>query len=80
MAALLLIMNREPERWPDWLLAVFLAWFVTAAIIALASPLARLLGRKGLIAIERLMGMLLVGIAVQMLMTGIAQFIASVKG
>jgi multiple antibiotic resistance protein len=80
MAALLLIMNREPERWPAWLLAVFLAWLVTAVIISLAAPLARLLGRKGLIAIERLMGMLLVGIAVQMLMTGIAQFLATVRG
>lgn len=80
MAALLLIMNQEPERWPKWLLALFLAWLVTAVIIASAVPLARVLGRKGLIAIERLMGMLLVGIAVQMLMTGIAQFIKTVHG
>ena len=26
LASVLLIMNQEPERWPEWLLAVFLAW------------------------------------------------------
>ena len=34
----------------------------------------RLLGERGLIALERLMGMLLVMVAVQMLMNGIAAF------
>jgi small neutral amino acid transporter SnatA (MarC family) len=39
--------------------------------------LTRLMGVKVLTAIERLMGMLLVAIAIQMLMNGVAQFIAS---
>lgn len=79
MAALLLIMNREPHRWPEWLLAVVLAWLASSVIIASSTPLARVLGKRGLIAIERLMGMLLVGIAVQMLMTGIASFVKSLS-
>ena len=77
LAAVLLIMNREPDRWPSWLCALFLAWLATGLIICLSSVLARFLGDKVLIAIERLMGMLLVAIAIQMLMTGIAQFMAS---
>lgn len=80
MAAVLLIMNREPDRWPAWLCALVLAWLATGLIISLSGVLARFLGEKGLVAIERLMGMLLVAIAIQMLMTGIAQFIASVSG
>lgn len=75
MATSLLLMSREPERWLDWFLAVFLAWFVSAIIIYFSSYFARFLGEKGLIAIERLMGMLLVTVAVQMLLTGIAEFV-----
>jgi len=78
LASVLLIMNREPDRWPEWLTALFLAWFTSGLIMCLSPLLARYLGKKVLIAIERLMGMLLVAIAIQMLMTGIAQFIASV--
>lgn len=75
MATSLLMMSREPERWLDWLLAVLIAWFASAIIIYFSSYFARFLGEKGLIAIERLMGMLLITVAVQMLLTGIAEFV-----
>ncbi len=74
MAAVMLIMNREPGRWPEWLGAVGLAWLVSAVILAAAAPIVRMLGKKVLTAIERLMGMLLAAVAIQMLLTGIAQF------
>ncbi len=75
MATALLMMSREPERWVDWLIAVFIAWLASALIIYFSSYFARFLGEKGLIAIERLMGMLLITVAVQMLLTGIAEFV-----
>ncbi len=75
MATALLMMSREPERWLDWLLAVFIAWSASALIIYFSSYFARFLGEKGLIAIERLMGMLLITVAVQMLLSGIAEFV-----
>ena len=75
MATALLMMSREPERWFDWLIAVFIAWLASALIIYFSSYFARFLGVKGLIAIERLMGMLLITVAVQMLLTGIAEFV-----
>lgn len=74
MASVLLIMTREPARWPEWLGAVVLAWLVSGAIICASGPLVRLLGKKALTAIERLMGMVLVAVAIQMLMSGVAQF------
>ena len=79
LATVLLIMNREPERWPEWLFALVLAWLATGAILALSSVLAKRLGHRALIAIERLMGMVLVAISIQMLMTGIATFVETVK-
>ncbi|MBX3266806.1 MAG: NAAT family transporter [Acidobacteria bacterium] len=76
MATALLLMSREPGRWPEWLLAVLIAWFASAVIIYFSSYFARFLGEKGLVAIERLMGMLLITVAVQMLLNGIGEFIA----
>ena len=78
MATALLLMSREPGRWPEWLLAVFIAWFASAIIIYFSSYFARFLGEKGLVAIERLMGMLLITVAVQMLLNGIGQFVGKV--
>lgn len=77
MATELLLMNREPHRWPEWLLAIVLAWIACGVILYFASGLRRYLTDRGLIAVERLMGMVLVTVAVQMLMTGARQFLGS---
>ena len=74
LASVLFISSREPSRWPEWLLAVFLAWGATAIILAVASRLRHVIGDRGLVAMERLMGMILVAISVQMILTGITQF------
>jgi len=79
LATLLLIMNGEPERWPDWLAALFLAWGLTGIILVCAAPLAKALRNRGLIAIERLMGMILIAISIQMLMDGIAKFVTELS-
>lgn len=76
LATELLLMSREPERWAVWLGAVGLAWLATAVILYFAGNLRKVLGERGLTAMERLMGMLLVLVAVQMLMTGIAEYLA----
>ena len=80
LATLLLIMNGEPTRWPEWLAALLAAWFVTGVILLCASPLARLLRNRGLVAIERLMGMILVALSIQMLMNGISMYVATLTG
>jgi multiple antibiotic resistance protein len=74
LATELLLMSQEPERWPVWLAAVCLAWLASAIILFLSSDLRKLLGDRGLTALERLMGMVLVIVAVQMLMRGIAEY------
>ena len=57
------------------LLAVTIAWALSGAIL-LASPFFyRVLRQRGLIAMERLMGMLLVMISVQMFMNGVRAFL-----
>jgi multiple antibiotic resistance protein len=75
LATVSFIMTREPERWPEWLLALLFAWFASCFILYFSSFLSRMLGLRGLIAIERLMGLILVIIAVQMFMNGVREFI-----
>ncbi|RYY27086.1 MAG: hypothetical protein EOP62_07975 [Sphingomonadales bacterium] len=74
LATELLLMSREPDRWLTWLAAVFLAWAASAIILYFSSGLRRLLGERGLTALERLMGMILAIVAVEMMMAGVAQY------
>jgi multiple antibiotic resistance protein len=77
LATVLLMMSSDPARWPEWLGAVTVAWLAGAVVLLLGSRLGRFLGRRGLIAIERLMGMLLVAIAVEMFLRGLRITLAS---
>lgn len=77
LASLILIMNSEPQRWPEWLAALCGAWLVCGIILVSAVPLSRVLRDRGLTAIERLMGMILVALAIQMLMTGVQEFVST---
>ena len=75
MAAVMLMGSNEPHRLGEWSLALLLAWAATAAILLCAPLLFRLLGRRALSAVERLMGMLLVAISVQMLLDGLSAYL-----
>ena len=71
LATLLLLISREPTRWPEWLLALTFAWLVSAVILVLGGRIGDFLGKRGLLALERLMGLLLVAVAVQMSIEGL---------
>ena len=75
MAAVMLMGSNEPGRLWDWSLALMVAWGATAAILFSATLLYKWLGRSALIALERLMGMLLVAISVQMFLDGIGTYL-----
>ena len=77
MATVMLIMSREPGRWPEWLLALGMAWLASSVILYFSSQFSRWLGQRGLVAMQRLMGMLLTALAAQMFMSGVSQFVGS---
>ena len=76
LASLLLLANQEPTRMTDWSLALLMAWGASAVILMFYEVFNKLLGERGLTAVERLMGMLLVMIAVQMLLDGVHHYLA----
>ena len=75
LATLLLLQRTVPSSTMTLLLVVSLAWAVSGLILLSSTFLYRVLGDRGLIAMERLMGMLLVMVAVQMLMNGVGPFL-----
>jgi multiple antibiotic resistance protein len=75
MAIVVLLSTNDPGRMPHWIAAVSIAWLLTAIILYAATGLERLLGKRGLIAMERLMGMVLIALAVQMLLEGVTAFV-----
>jgi len=79
MAIVMLMATNSPDRMMDWLLALFLAWLLSSLILISANGLKRFLGQRGLIAMERLMGMLLIALAVQMLLEGISAYLAELR-
>ncbi len=77
IVVLLLLTSSQPQLLTEWLIALLLAWVATSLIL-LASPyLLILIGRQGSRALERMMGMILVILAIQMLLDGIRDFIES---
>ena len=77
LAAVMLIMSADPARWAEWLGALLLAWGSTAVILLLANRLGRFFGRRGLVAVERLMGMVLTAVAVEMFLRGLGEVLSS---
>ena len=75
LAILILLARSKPERIYEWLAAVLGAWVVTSLIMLSSSKLSKLFGKRGLIAVERLMDMVLVAISVQMLMDGMSTYL-----
>ena len=75
MAALMLLTNRHPDRSVDWSIALLIAWSASAVVLFSATALYRVLGERALSAIERLMGMLLVALSVQMFLDGLAVYL-----
>ncbi len=75
-AALSIVMIMSAQQPNKWLTvaAVVIASAINLAVLMLSFPISNLLGKRGLIAIERLMGMMLVLMSVNMIMNGIAEF------
>jgi multiple antibiotic resistance protein len=73
--AAVMLYSKQAESSLVVLIAIFLAWFFSALILLSSSFLQKLLGEKGLTACERLMGLLVTLLAVQMFLEGVASYV-----
>jgi len=74
MATVLLLASRQPERIWDWIAALSAAMLVSGLTLLLADRIRRLLGDSVISAIEKLMGLVLTAIAVEMVLAGLKRY------
>ena len=80
LATVLLMVSRDPSRMGQWIAAVAIVMLICAVILAFAERIQQLLGERVTVAFERLMGLILAAIAVELMLRGIKQFIAQLPG
>jgi MarC family membrane protein len=74
MATVLLLASRQPDRLWDWAAALTAAMAVCTAVLLAADRIRRLLGDSVVSAMEKLMGLVLTAIAVEMLLAGVKRY------
>ncbi len=74
LAFVMLLANQDPGHIWWWALALLISSIVSTIILVFADVLRKILGQRGLVAIERLMGMILTTMAVQMFLNGLEEF------
>src|SRR6266496_1715937 len=79
IATVVLLVSRAPQRLPEWLLAVTVAIAVCLVVLVFAERISRWVGEGVLAAFERLMGLLLTAIAVEMLLRGVEGFVRQLQ-
>ena len=77
LATVLLLATQYPQKMGESFIALVLASCVVTIILLFSSPLRKFLGAKGLIALERLMGMILTTVAVQKFLTGLSSYFSA---
>jgi len=75
LATVLLMASRDPAKIGQWVLALTVAMAVTTLVLVAAHRLQEILGERLVLAFERLMGLVLTALAVEMLLDGVRTFI-----
>ncbi|MGE9552493.1 YhgN family NAAT transporter [Erwinia amylovora] len=75
LATLMLLSHQYPDQMDHLVGALLIAWGATVVILLLSGLFLRLLGEKGVNALERLMGLILIMLATQMFLDGIRAYL-----
>ncbi len=79
LATVMLMVSRNPAQWLAWVVALTAAMTVATVVLLASYRLQRVLGDRGMLAVERLMGLVLTALAVQMLLDGVRTFAVELK-
>ena len=79
LASVMLMVSRDPGKIGIWVGALTVVMLITTLVLACGERIERLIGKRAVEAIERLMGLILTAIAVEMLLGGIHRYIETFK-
>ena len=69
LATVILLVSRAPERRLEWIGALTVTIVIVTIVLLLAERIQRLVGERFVMAMERLMGLILIAVAVEMLVS-----------
>lgn len=79
LATVMLLASRSPGSMGTLVVAVSIAMLVSVVVLAAADRVQRVIGERGVVAMERLMGLVLTALAVEMLLSGIRTFVLQLE-
>jgi small neutral amino acid transporter SnatA (MarC family) len=74
MATVMLLVSQQPERRMEWVAALTVTMLAGAVVLLLAERIQRRVGSRVITAIERLMGLILVSVSVEMMLRSVKIF------
>ncbi len=78
LATVLLLVSQQPDRRMEWIGALCVTMLVSAVVLVSAERIQRIIGDRLVVAAERLMGLVLVSVAIEMMLRGIKTFVQQV--
>jgi MarC family membrane protein len=79
LATVMLLVSQAPGRRLEWIAALCVTMAVCAVVLVLSERIQRIAGDRVMMAFERLMGLILVAISVEMLLRGIKLFVLQLQ-
>ena len=80
LATVLLLVSQAPDRRMEWIAALSVTMIVCAVVLVLAERIQRVAGDRFVVALERLMGLVLVAVSIEMMLRGIRTFVGQLSG
>ena len=79
LATVMLLASRSPGSLGMLVIAVSITMAISVVVLAGADRVQRVIGEHGVLAVERLMGLVLTALAVEMLLSGIRTFVTQLR-
>ncbi len=79
LATVLLLVSQAPERRVEWIGALCITMALSAVVLVMAERIQRIVGTRIVVALERLMGLVLVAVSIEMMLRGVKAFAVQLK-
>ena len=74
LATVLLLVSQQPEKRMEWIAALCVTMLISAVVLVSAERIQRVIGTRLVVAVERLMGLVLVSVAIERVLRGAKTF------
>lgn len=74
LATVLLLVSQQPDKRLEWIAALCVTMIISAVVLVSAERILRVIGNRLVVAVERLMGLVLVSVAIEMMLRGAQTF------